>query len=184
MEKYIIVRPATDDVLTFATQDNDFSFGSKETNPGKAVTKMPFLYQQVPNTFELRAGHMIGMAVLREYNINHEDAGAPSSLDLTSRYGSINQPCIYTVKVTEISENGKTFCHDINTFEGCSGAIVFLLDKDQPSDMGNTLAGMAVGIHSMAGSTLGTTWLSNSPIRKQLLRRPAGINIFSVDSCL
>jgi hypothetical protein len=148
MEDYIIVRPETDDVLAFATQDNDFSFGSKETTPEKTVTKMPFLYQQVPNTFELRAGHMIGMAVFRKYNINHEDAEAPSSLELTSRYGSINQACIYTGKVTEISDNGKTFCHNINTFEGCSGAIIFLLDKDQPDDMDNTLVGMAVGIHS------------------------------------
>jgi len=118
MEEYIIVRPATDDVSAFATEDNDISFGSKETTPEKTVTKMPFLYQQVPNTFEIRAGHMIGMAVFRKYSIDHEDAEAPSSLDLTSRYGSIHQACIYTGKVTEISENGKTFCHNINTFEG------------------------------------------------------------------
>lgn len=148
MEECIIVRPATDDVSAFATEDNDISFGSKETTPEKTVTKMPFLYQQVPNTFEIRAGHMIGMAVFRKYSIDHEDAEAPSSLDLTSRYGSIHQACIYTGKVTEISENGKTFCHNINTFEGCSGAIIFLLDKDQPEDMDNTLVGMAVGIHS------------------------------------
>jgi hypothetical protein len=62
-------------------------------------------------------------------------------------YGQKFQVCIYTGQVTEISTNSRTFCHNINTFEGCSGAIIFLLDRNQPDDVAAELHGMAVGIN-------------------------------------
>jgi hypothetical protein len=70
------------------------------------------------------------MAVYRTFDITHADADAPASVDLEKVYGKKCQACIYTGEVTELSHNGETFCHSINTFEGCSGAVVFLLDKN------------------------------------------------------
>lgn len=37
--------------------------------------------------------------------------------------------------------------HDINTFKGCSLAIVFLLDKDQPDSVRENDNGKAIGVH-------------------------------------
>jgi len=146
---YITVRDLGDNVIQ--TEDNDFSFGARELTEGKVTTKEPFLFVQVPNTFLLQVGHKIGIAVFRSYEITHEDAEAPNDVDLATRFGSVNQPCIYCGKVTEISANGKTFLHNINTFTGCSGAVIFLLDigqdkVDQAFD--SDMAGMAVGIHT------------------------------------
>lgn len=145
---YIEVRPATEDVAAIHTQDDDISFGANERTAAHTVTKMPFLFVQAPRTFELKRGHRIGMAVYRLHDIDHEDAEAPTSIDLVARYGPRQQACIYTGEVTEISANGKTFGHDINTFEGCSGAVIFLLDEGQPDDLDSDLYGLAVGIHS------------------------------------
>lgn len=34
-----------------------------------------------------------------------------------------------------------------NTFEGCPGAVIFLLDQGQPSDMLDVCYGCAVAVH-------------------------------------
>jgi hypothetical protein len=62
-------------------------------------------------------------------------------------YGPKFQVCIYTGQVTKISANGQTFCHNINTFEGCSGAIIFLLDRNQYDDVAAEFHGRAFGIN-------------------------------------
>ena len=68
------------------------------------------------------------------------------SVKLTDIYGPKHQVCIYTGKVTKVSEQSDTFCHSINAFEGCSGAVVFLLDpcQDAPQEVADD---MVVGIH-------------------------------------
>ena len=146
--EYVEVRPATEETKALHTEDNDYSFGEMVSASEKTITKMPFIFQYVPPTFNLRVGHKIGIAVFRTYEITHADAEAPKSIDMNKIYGPTRQACIYTGTVTEISANGKTFGHNINTFEGCSGAIVFLLDLYQPDDVGEAFYGLAVGVHS------------------------------------
>jgi hypothetical protein len=146
--EYIEVRPATDEAKALHTEDDDYSFGEKVSASEKTITKMPFLFHYVPPTFNLQVGHKIGIAVFRTYEITHADADAHSSIDLNKMYGPTRLACIYTGTVTEIPANGKTFGHTINTFEGCSGAIVFLLDLNQPHDVDEALYGFAVGVHS------------------------------------
>jgi hypothetical protein len=87
-------------------------------------------------------GHKISIAVFRTFQITHR------STNPEVFYGADGQSRIYTGTVTEISANGKTFGHNINAYMGCSGAIVFLLDKDQPEDLDEYLHGWAVGIHT------------------------------------
>ena len=148
MTDLLVVRPATDETHALHTEDDDFSFGKKVTTSEKTITKMPFLFQCAPPSFHLRVGHKIGIAVFRTFQIAHDDAEAPRSMAMEQFYGTVGQPCIYTGTVTEISANGKTFGHNINTYTGCSGAIVFLLDKDQPDNFDDSLHGLAVGIHT------------------------------------
>lgn len=148
----IEVRPRTEDTSALGWTDDDWSYG--DVIEDGAFTKKPRLFEVAPAdpaTFVLRVGHGIAVVVYRTFDITNEDAGLrPSSnVDLEAVYGPKEMACIYTGKVTEISANGKTFCHDINTFEGCSGAVVFLLDQ-QPDDFefsSNDVAGKAVGIH-------------------------------------
>lgn len=145
----IEVRPRTEDTRELTWTDDDWSYG-KVIEDG-AFAKKPRLFEVVPANFELRVGHGIAIVVYRTFDIANEDAGLVSSnnVDLQAIYGPPQMPCIYTGKVTEISANGKTFCHDINTFAGCSGAVVFLLDKQPDDFVFNTdeVRGKAVGIH-------------------------------------
>lgn len=150
-EHRIEVRAPTADTDRLCWVDNDLSKGEVLGQPGSAFTKKPRLFEAAPDGFVLRVGHRVGIVVYRTFDITHGDAGivGSTSVDLEMVYGPKEQPCIYTGNVTEISGNGKTFCHDINTFAGCSGAVVFLLDVqlDHNLDVSSGLYGKAVGVH-------------------------------------
>lgn len=122
------------------------SFGETVDDPQNSLTRMPLLFHKVPPEFRLKIGHKIGIAVFRTFDIDHDDAGALASVVLSRVYGDKNQTCIYTGEVTEFSPDRTTFCHSINSFAGCSGAVVFLLDRNQPQKI-EDFHGMAVGIH-------------------------------------
>jgi hypothetical protein len=68
-------------------------------------------------------------------------------------FGEKSRPCIYTGKIVRVSLDCKTFEHNNNTFKGCAGAVIFLLDKNQPdvlatrTTLGQSLCGAAIGIH-------------------------------------
>ena len=138
---------ATDSKRAIKWSNDDISFGDAITDPSNVLTKESRLFEKVPNTFRLRRGHKIGVLVYRTFDITHEDAKASLNADLDHIYGEKFQVCIYTGQVTEISANGRTFCHDINTFKGCSGAIIFLLDLNQSDDVPEDFHGRAVGIN-------------------------------------
>ena len=57
---------------------------------------------------------------------------------------------IQTGVVTAVyGSNREVFGHSINTYEGCSGAIIFLLDKDQPPESVESHDyGKAIGVHA------------------------------------
>jgi hypothetical protein len=141
------IRVGTNDTAPLFWDAGEVSFGDEISRPQSSLTKKPRLYVKAPNTFRLAVGHKIGIAVYRTFDITHEDAGAPISVRLEDVYGPKHQVCIYTGEVTEVSEQSETFCHSINTFEGCSGAVIFLLDQDQEDAPEEVADGMAVGIH-------------------------------------
>ena len=149
MTAMTVVRAAKEGAKEYSAEDDDVSFGvkEKEAAPESTITKMPMLFERVSHDFQLKRGHKIGMAVHRTYEITHEDAEAAKTVDLLSVFGQKRQPCIYTGTVTEMSPNGKSFLHNINTFEGCSGAVIFLLDQGQPSDVLDKYHGCAVAVH-------------------------------------
>lgn len=53
---------------------------------------------------------------------------------------------ILTGKVTAVDEN--MIVYDMNSYGGCSGAIIFLLDKDQPESVRPEDTGKAIAIHT------------------------------------
>ena len=151
MTNDIEVRPSTEDTAALLWAEGDVSVGTTMTDDSNSLTKKPRQYVKAPDSFRLQVGDKIGMAVFRTFDITHADAKAPAAVDLVEVFGRKNQVCIYTGEVTEVSANGKTFCHSINTFEGCSGSVIFLLDEGQGARVLEILVlvseGMAVGIH-------------------------------------
>ena len=152
VELTIQVCPGTEDYGEVVWMEDDKAFG-KEIVRGSFTLK-PKLFERVGPDFHLRVGHAVAIVVNRSFDIANADAGVPPSfrVNLVDIYGPKGNPCIYTGSVTEVSTNDKTFCHDINTFAGCSGAVVFLLDR-QPDRFGYDddqimeLMGKAVGVH-------------------------------------
>ena len=72
--------------------------------------------------------------------------------DLEGIYGRPDAVNIYTGQITLVGE--KHIEYDINTFTGCSGAIVFLLDQGQPDSVDPTDYGKAIAVHSGAHPSL------------------------------
>lgn len=71
--------------------------------------------------------------------------------ELLRIYGPPKTAHIYTGKITMVSEHHIEY--DINSFEGCSGAVVFLLGLEtQPNDSGVTHddVGKAIAVHAGA----------------------------------
>ena len=58
-------------------------------------------------------------------------------MDLTRVYGVPDEVSVYAGTITSVGE--KSFAHDINSYLGCAGALVFLLDGPD--------AGRCIGVH-------------------------------------
>ena len=61
-------------------------------------------------------------------------------------YGKPDSVIIYTGKITDVGKQHIEYT--CNAFTGCSGALVFLLDKDQPNSVQRCDYGKAIAIHS------------------------------------
>eukprot|EP00978_Attheya_sp_CCMP212_P010616 scaffold25813_cov56-Attheya_sp.AAC.2 len=68
-----------------------------------------------------------------------------SETQIEAIYGSPNTVNIYTGEITYVGE--KHIEYNFNAFTGCSGAVVFLLDKNQPSSVQQCDYGKAIAIH-------------------------------------
>lgn len=98
------------------------------------------VFHAVPQGFEYTVGTKIAMAIFAKQAATVESArisSASKGVDLTHVYGQPDEVSIYTGMITAAGE--KFFTHDVNSYRGCSGALIFLLD-------GQT-AGMCVGVH-------------------------------------
>ena len=124
-------------------------------------------FEAVGSSFEYKIGQKIGMAVYRNYEFdftsddiyanNDWDKNKLSQDDILRLFGKDYSVSIYTGEITGISADGRVFRHDINTFRGCSGAIVFLLDKNQHGLVEEQYFGKAIGVHAGAHKTKTTT---------------------------
>jgi hypothetical protein len=81
--------------------------------------------------------------------------GKPNETEETTYFGPPGLRIIQTGVVTGVYGDGEAFSHNINTYEGCSGAVVFLLDKDQPAEsVQEEDFGKAIGVHAVGYSPL------------------------------
>jgi hypothetical protein len=126
----------------------DVTWGTTFANPSSFVTAKSTSFEMVDDLFEIARGQKIAIVVSRRTPVTHKAAGVKkNAVDLERYYGTELSSNIQTGVITGVAGDGSFFTHDINTFKGCSGAIVFLLDKAQPSSVRETDYGKAIGVH-------------------------------------
>lgn len=142
-----------DKVLPFGW---DFTFGDAIETPGNGFTSKLTSFEVVRHDFMIEKGQKVGICVWRSddriYNDIEGTSGKMSEEEEKKFYGPAKVPVIQTGEVTGVYGNHKeVFAHNINTYEGCSGAVIFLLDKDQPPESVEEEGGdygRAIGIHA------------------------------------
>jgi hypothetical protein len=124
----------------------DFTFGSCIDQPNNAFTSKVLSFEVVRHDFHVEKDQKIGICVWR--NSSTRITQLPEAEEV-KYYGKPNKPVIQTGIVTTVFGNGEVFGHSINTYKGCSGAVVFLLDKDQPTESVRPEDyGKAIGVHA------------------------------------
>jgi hypothetical protein len=121
------------------------------------ITSEKHSFALVREKFMLEVGQSIGIAVVfksQSKPTNKTIAGvgenyvAISDKEIELIYGSPDTVNIYTGKITYVGETHIEY--NINSFTGCSGAIVFLLDNNQPPSVQSCDFGKAVAVHSQS----------------------------------
>jgi hypothetical protein len=106
-------------------------------------------FELARSDFVYEEGQHVGMAIYSDNEVTPEASQAPPGYTketLVKIYGRAHQVNILTGKVTAVDEN--MIVYDMNSFGGCSGAIIFLLDKDQRESVRPEDVGKAIAIHS------------------------------------
>jgi hypothetical protein len=162
--EFVVLRQGDGNENTITWDYYDVTTAGKIDNRDSAMTLSIASFKKVERAgYQLQVGQKIGMAVYRNFEVEPEDAGLPkksfSMEELRLVYGQEGRVNIYTGQITNVAPDGNAFEHDINTFRGCSGAIIFLLDMDQEgygvdsSDYGKAIA-VHVGGDRLANGTV------------------------------
>jgi hypothetical protein len=89
----------------------------------------------VAMVFVYKVGMQIGIVVYSSIGVDKDALLDRDQLEdgihVRDIYGEANNVMIYTVEITRVGRSGHIAEHNINTFPGCSGAIVFAFDKGQ-----------------------------------------------------
>jgi len=136
-----------------------------------AETDPNLSFEAVGADFEYKVGQKIGMAVYRNYefdftndeiytNNGWKKEDFPKD-DIMRIFGEDFAVSIYTGEITDVSSDKDVFRHSINSFKGCSGAIVFLLDKNQDGLVEQQYWGQAIGVHAGTFQEITTTTEAN-----------------------
>jgi hypothetical protein len=145
------------------TLSHEWMFGidiTKSPTPNQKkvsrLTDPAISFELVGPEFEVKVGQKIGIAVYRNYEFdfdnddtwkyNNWDKNTMSRDDVVKLFGPDLFVNIYTGEITNVSRDGFAILHDINTYKGCSGAIIFLLDQKQDHLSGDH--GKAIAIHA------------------------------------
>eukprot|EP00978_Attheya_sp_CCMP212_P035755 scaffold157508_cov60-Attheya_sp.AAC.7 len=138
----------------------DISVGKPIESYTDGITSEHVSFQIVRPTFSFERGQRVGIAVYmkRKPTLLTASHSAEDPLpnvsddDLVSVFGRPGNVNIYTGKITLAGD--RHIEYDINSFTGCSGAIVFLLDENQPGSVLEGDHGKAVAVHGGAHPTL------------------------------
>lgn len=145
----------------------DMTTGDLIRKATMAETDPNLSFEAVGSSFEYKVGQKIGVAVYRnyEFDFTNDDIYTNNGWkkedfpkdDIMRIFGEDFAVSIYTGEITAVSPDKEVFRHSINTFRGCSGAIVFLLDKKQDGLVEEKYWGKAIGVHVGAFEETTTT---------------------------
>jgi hypothetical protein len=150
-EENILFGDSIDGPLTLLKVKSTFSCERNRTSK---------LYVTIFSTYEV--GQKVGIAVYSEIVATSNTSLAP----LRRIFGDPRRTTVYTGEITHVGETQIEY--DINSYQGCSGSIVFLFDKNQPNSVKNNDAGCAIAVHSGSRPRLGRNMgskLSATPMR-------------------
>ena len=149
----IVLRPSDDENDPIAWQYHDVTKAPKVVNPRSRLTLKSLSFQLVRDDFEFQQGQKIGMAIYRNFEVTPDDAGMSLATttveELRLIFGQENSVNIYTGQIVNVSQDQQTFEHNINSYRGCSGAVIFLLDHNQNGNgVNDSDHGKAIAIHA------------------------------------
>lgn len=132
--------------------------------PGESFTNASRSFGLARSNLKIIKDMTVGIAVVftpESKPTNHSIVGAEGGSKhladavLVSVFGEPNAINIYTGKITYASEGAKHIEYDINSFTGCSGAVVFLLDGEgQHDSVQQCDYGKAIAVHAGAHPVL------------------------------
>ena len=113
-------------------------------------------FRKVRQSFKPEKGQKVGIAIrftedsrpTPETIVGAADIEALKDLNIDTYYGQPGHVNIYTGEIKYVGP--KHIEYSINSFTGCSGAVVFLLDQNQPDSVDQTDWGKAIAVHSGA----------------------------------
>jgi hypothetical protein len=128
-------------VIIGPTRLNDILYTMRESSNFEAVR----------DDFVFEVGQKVGIAVYSDTGATKKTASAPADVTdemLREVFGEPRQTNIYTREIKYVGTHHLEY--DINSFIGCSGAVVFLLDKKQPASVLESDWGCAIAVHAGA----------------------------------
>jgi hypothetical protein len=139
-----------DEIDALVWKAYDISRGTTIADAAKDITQKRLSFEKIPDTLAITEGMKVGIVVYRTFDIDSDDTGVSlSEADLKKLFGETNSVCVFTGEITVVHDNQYgSFEHSINTYRGCSGAIIFLLDKNQQTEEILLHRGKAVGVHA------------------------------------
>lgn len=149
----ILIRSGEHDVDPFYWHCQDVTTAGNISNHNGFFTQKDLSFEKVRSGYRFKQGQKIGIAVYRNFRLESQDVGYPALTfddeQLKEIYGRENRVNIYTGEITRVSDDFQWFEHNLNTHKGCSGAIVFLLDEGQNTELGviGDDHGKAIAVH-------------------------------------
>jgi len=153
MEDEITLRQTEADKVTWE-YGLDIAFGKKIKTAVEGVTNIDYSFDLVRPDFIIKKDMRVGIAIYQTRPPTKESVSRNprrpidiSPQKLETIYGKAGEINIYTGIVTFADPKQPHIEYDINSFTGCSGAVVFLLDEGQPEEVKERDYGKAVAIH-------------------------------------
>ena len=156
----LCIRGANSDNPMFCEFGVDIAKGEAIESYTQGITSEAGSFQCVRSDFELEKGQKIGMAVFSRRSPTFVSAsfdpeqplGGLDEESLKRIYGRPKNVNIYTGEILLVGDNHIE--HNINSFTGCSGAVVFLLDQNQPVSVKPYDFGKAIAVHAGSHPTM------------------------------
>jgi hypothetical protein len=152
--------PLRDHDVSFWNAGLDLTWGDRIAGPTSYddivyIMRESSNFQPVRDDFVYQIGQKVGIAVYSDIGPTRKSASAPPNVTdemLRGVFGKPRRTNIYTGEIVCVGLH-HIEC-SINSFEGCSGAVVFLLDIKQPSSVLDFDWGCAIAVHAGAHSRL------------------------------